>query len=54
MAGLAVQLAAGLTAGIVSTAKVADNARVLQAIFVALMVWLEKFLALYHLVCVLI
>ena len=53
-AGLAAQLIAGLTTRVVRNTEVADYARALQTIFIKLVVWFEKFLALYHLVYALI
>jgi len=47
VAELAAQLATELTAGMVSATGVTDYAGVLQAVFVALMVWFKEFLALY-------
>jgi len=50
MAGLATRLAAKLTAGYIASAVgVANYARALRAVLIALVVWFEKFLALYHL-----
>ena len=46
--GLAAQLVAGLTVGVIKNTGVADYAKALQAIFIKLIVWFKKFLALYH------
>jgi len=54
-AGLAARLAAKLTAGYTASAvEVANYARALRAVLVALIVWFKEFLALYYLAYALI